>query len=175
MKYLTPELLARYGSSDDQVADAAHAEWEAAAEQYRKHLGSIKPMLPRRLRGLLRRYYLHDATVTFVGVADRVLHLTLQLDAPPRDTVFLRYRLVSDVKMAAHSLDGQECTEPLLWLYDELGIASEGPFPVIEQRVLFSNGLELTIHFQDVSYSTARALPLTADGANGTVRIGVAG
>jgi hypothetical protein len=118
--------------------------------------------LPRRLRSLLRRYYLHDATVTFVGVADRILHLTIQLDAPPKDTIFLRYRLASEVRMEAHLLEGHDGTEPLTWLYDELDIVSEGAFPVIEQRILLSNGLELTIHFQDLSYTTARAMPMAS-------------
>jgi hypothetical protein len=175
MKYFTPELLARYGSPDDRVADAAHAEWEAATEKYQKHFRSIERKLPKRLRGLLRRYYLHDATVTFVGVADQVLHLTLQLDAPPRETIFLRYQLVSEVKMASHALAGNEAAAPPSWQYDEIDIASEGVFPVIEQRILFSNGLELTIQFQDLSYSTARTLPLIANGAPGPVRVEMAG
>jgi hypothetical protein len=175
MKYFTPELLARYGSSDDRVANAAQAEWEAATEKYQKHLRSIQRQLPKRLRGFLRRYYLHDAAVRFVGVADQVLHLTLQLDAPPRDTVFLRYRLVSDIKMVSHALSGHDAAQPLSWLYDEVDIASEGVFPVIEQRILLSNGVELTVQFQDLSFSTARPLPLIANGATGPVRVEMAG
>jgi hypothetical protein len=175
MKYFTPELLARYGAPDDWVADAAHAEWEAATEKYQKQFRSIERQLPKRLRGLLRRYYLHDATVSFAGVADEVLHLTLKLDAPPRETVFLRYRLVSEVKMVAHTLAAHEATQALSWLYDEIDVVGEGVFPVIEQRILLSNGLELMIQFQDLSYSTARTLPLIANGATGPVRVETAG
>jgi hypothetical protein len=42
---------------------------------------------------------------------------------------------------------------------------------VIEQRILFSNGRELTIHFQDLSYSTARSLPLMANGSTNPARV----
>jgi len=170
MKYFTPELLARYGSSDDRVADAAHAEWEAATERYQKHLRSIEHQLPRRLRRLLRGYYLHDATVTFAGVADQVLHLTLELDARPRETIVLRYRLASEPEVASHPLAGHDTAQPLTWLYDELDVARGGAFPVIEQRILFSGGRELTVQFQNLNYSTARALPLTANGTIGSVR-----
>jgi hypothetical protein len=175
MKYFTPELLTRFGSPDDRVADAAQAEWEAATAKYQKHFRSIERQLPKRLRGLLRRYSLHDATVSFAGVADEVIDLTLKLDTPPRETVFLRYRLVSDVQMVAHVVPGHDTTQVLSWLYDEIDIAGEGVFPIIEQRILFSTGLELTIQFQDLSYSTARTLPLIANGATGPVRVETAG
>jgi hypothetical protein len=175
MKYFTPELLARYGSPDDQVADAANAEWEAVTERYQKHLRAIEQRLPRKLRALHRRYYLHDAAVLFVGIADQVLHLTLQLDAPPKKTVFLRYRLVSEVQVTTHPHADQEAAQPLTWLYDEIDIARGGAFPVIEQWILFSNGRELTIHFQDLAYSTAEPLPLMANGVDGRVRAELTG
>ncbi len=157
MKYFTPELLARYGSPDDQIADAAQAEWEVAAAKYRKHLLSIDGKLPKKLRALQRRYYLHDATVLFVGVADQVLHMTLQLDAPPRDAILLRYRLVSEVQTVTHPGFGHEEGQPLSWQYDELDIVRHGVLPVVEQRILFSNGLEVTIRLQQLSYSTAKS------------------
>ena len=81
MKYFTPDLLAKYGSLDDQIADAAHLEWEAATERYQKHFRLIRRQLPKKLRGLLRRFHLHDARVCFVGIDDLVMHLTIQLDA----------------------------------------------------------------------------------------------
>jgi len=171
MKYFTPELLARYGSPDDAVADAAHAEWETATDTYQKHFRSIERHLPKKLRGLLRRYHFHDAAIGFVGTKDQVLHLTAQLDAPPRETVFLRYRLVSDVRMTARSSIGGDTKGPLIWLYDEIDVVSEGVFPIIEQRILFSSGLELSIQFQDISYSTARTLPLIGNGAVGPLRV----
>ena len=172
MKYFNPDLLARYGSPDDQIADAANAEFEAAAEKYQTHLRTFERKLPRKLCALQRRYYLHDATVLFVGVADQVLHLTLQLDAPPRDTLLLRYRLVSEVQTVTYPGFSPEDGRPLTWLYDELDIVRDGTYPVVEQRILFSNGLEMTIHFQDVRYSTGRALPLATNGLIGSARVG---
>lgn len=174
MKFFTPDLLTRYGSLDDQVADVAHIEWEAATEKYQKHFRSVQRHLPNKLRGLLRRYNLHDAKVCFVGLDNQVLHVTLQLDTPSRETIFLRYRLVSEVKMVAHANAGNESGQPFTWLYDEVDIASEGVFPIVEQRVLFSNGLELSIQFQDLSYSSARTLPLIANGVVGAVHVEMA-
>ena len=77
--------------------------------------------------------------------------------------------------MVAHAIANHEAKEPLRWLYDEVDIAAEGVFPTIEQRILFSNGLELAIQFQDLSYSTAKTLPLIANGVPGAVRVEMAG
>jgi hypothetical protein len=173
MKYFTPDLLARYGSPDDTVADEAHSEWEAVTETYKRHLQSIYQELPKRLRGLLRRYHLHDARVCFVGVDNQALHLTLQLDSPPHETIFLRYRLASEV--VPRTTDGLITQPPFTWLYDELDIAKQGDIPIVEQRILFSNGLELTIQFQNLSYTAARSLPLVAAGTQGPVRVEMAG
>jgi len=175
MRYFTPDLLERYGSLDDMVANAAHDEWEAATQKYQKHFVTIQRQLPRKLRGILRRFHLHDALVCFVGVAGRVLHLTLQLDALPNETIFLRYRLVSDLKMITHAIAGHDVKEPLTWLYDEVDVAYDEVFPIIEQRILFSNGLELAIQFQDLSYSTAQTLPLIANDVVGAVQVEMAG
>jgi hypothetical protein len=41
MKYFTPDLLARFGSSDEAVADAAEKEWDGKQKEYRKYLQSI--------------------------------------------------------------------------------------------------------------------------------------
>jgi hypothetical protein len=175
MKYFTPELLAKYGAHDEKVADAAHVEWEGATEKYQNDFRAIQSQLPKKFRALLQRYYFHDARVCFVGIEDQVFHLTLQLDAPPRETLFLRYRIVSEVKMVSHVMVGHDNSQPLTWLYDEVDIASEGVFPVIEHRILLSNGLELAIQFQELSYSSAKTLPLIAHGVAGAVRIEMAG
>jgi len=175
MKYFTPDLLARYGSADDRIADAADVEWEIATEAYQKHFRSIERELPKKFRSLLRRYQFHDATVSFVGMNDQVLHLTVQLDAPPRETIFLRYLLVDEFKMVSDADSSPQPKLPLLWLYDEIDIVSNGAYPTIEQRIVFSDGLELSIPFQDMTYSTAHSLPLIAKGAGGAVRVEFAG
>ncbi len=34
MNHFTPDLLARFGSPDDEIADAASAEWEQVQARY---------------------------------------------------------------------------------------------------------------------------------------------
>jgi hypothetical protein len=43
MKYFKPELLARYRSLDDGVAEAAAEEWEQAVVAYRRRLRCHPP------------------------------------------------------------------------------------------------------------------------------------
>jgi hypothetical protein len=48
-------------------------------------------------------------------------------------------------------------------------------YPVVEQRILLSNGRELVTKFQDVGYSTVSPLPLIANKANQTDQVEVTG
>jgi len=48
MHYFTPELYLRYNSEEDDVADAADAEWEAALKGYRAHLDVLAGRLTAR-------------------------------------------------------------------------------------------------------------------------------
>ena len=48
MKYFTPDLIERYGSPDEKIANAADAEWEDALAQYDGYLQSIAPTLPEQ-------------------------------------------------------------------------------------------------------------------------------
>jgi hypothetical protein len=41
LKYFTPELMGRYGSAGNPIANAADAEWEAQVERYDRHLQRI--------------------------------------------------------------------------------------------------------------------------------------
>src|SRR5689334_15240213 len=43
MKYFKPKLLARCRSLDDDIADAAAAQWDKAIVAYREHLRAIRP------------------------------------------------------------------------------------------------------------------------------------
>ena len=47
MKYMTPELLARFRSENDDIADAAAEEWDRQCEAYREHLKTIRASLSR--------------------------------------------------------------------------------------------------------------------------------
>src|SRR5580693_3944723 len=61
MKYFTPELLSRYRSPNEAIADAAADEWDRAIDGYRAHLKAIRLHLPRTVRRLISRIPLHDA------------------------------------------------------------------------------------------------------------------
>jgi hypothetical protein len=63
MNFFTPDLLVRFGSEDDQLAEAAHEEVELRTEAYVRALQEIEPKLPPRLRDLIDQFYLHDARV----------------------------------------------------------------------------------------------------------------
>src|SRR5437588_11887748 len=101
MKYMTPDLLARSRSLDDEVAEEARIQWEEGCARYKAHLKAIREGLPKSVRRLWRRFNLHDAKVLTLAV-DQVPHLSifLQLDNPlsPLDRLLeLRYRLVGGV------------------------------------------------------------------------------
>ena len=46
MRYFKPELLARCRSLDDDVAEAAAAEWDQAIARYNAKLAAIRPLFP---------------------------------------------------------------------------------------------------------------------------------
>jgi hypothetical protein len=52
MKYFTPDLIERLGSTDEAVAGAAHEEWEGALQRYESYLQSIDAELPKHIRNL---------------------------------------------------------------------------------------------------------------------------
>src|SRR5436853_357764 len=99
MKYFTPDLLARFGSDDDAVADAASAEWEQVHATYLQHLQSIRAELPRRVRHLLDRFNLHDARVSTLAVDRELLSVTLQFGDARGGGVQLNYRLTAEPKI----------------------------------------------------------------------------
>jgi hypothetical protein len=160
MKYFTPELLERFGSADDKIADAAQGEWEAATERYADDLRAMKKHMPRRLRELLRRFSFHDARLCFIGSSGQSLRLSVQLAAPPQEMVFIRYELAEKVEMTRHIVDFKDRPPYLVWLYDEIELVAPGAFPTFRHSILFNNGLELSILFQNVAFSASQALPL---------------
>src|SRR5262245_28491189 len=159
MNYFSPELLQRFGSDDDRVADAAQAEWEQAADTYRHPLRQIDPLMPDRLRELLTRFYFHHARVLFVGTSDRDLRLGLQLDPPPHDAVFLHCHLVEEPQLIQHPVDLGERSPELVWLYDEVQMQNEGWRPTFRQSILFNNSTEMVLVFDRIDFATARPLP----------------
>jgi hypothetical protein len=147
MKYFTRELMERYGSSDDAVADAAHEEWEAALERY---LASIERELPDHIREF-NKLLLHDAIVWSIARQGNRLILVMRKDIPPRDVVILTYSLTEEPV-----IDDKEAGPPeqrgavMDFQYDELELVREHGSKSYAQSIVFGNGWEMTPRFSDV-------------------------
>jgi hypothetical protein len=146
MRFFTPDLLARFGSEDDQVADVAQEEVDIRTEEYVRAVHEIAPKLPPRFRDLLEQFYLHDARViSQQGFVPNDLEsienslrvgtpltwsnpgaenhrtpsfwLHLQLDLPPGEILVLQYRSVLFEHAEVHESLIEECPY-LEWLHD---------------------------------------------------------
>src|SRR5919197_1045369 len=91
MKYFTPELLKRFNSRDDEIADAAHADFERAATAYKEQLDKIDEKLPDNVRRLLSDFYLHDAKVMLFLVRDNVFSIFLTPEGQRDESLMIRY------------------------------------------------------------------------------------
>ena len=159
MKFMTPDLLARFRSEDDEVAEAAAAAWEEAGARYNEHLDAIRASLPRAARKLLRpQFNPHDARVLAVTVDETpfcsiFLKLAGAPDALDRH-VELRYRLaggpevLTTTRHPALEADGQPFG---WWLYDEFDVVREGQNSTFIHSILFTGGCELRIPFSALS------------------------
>jgi len=175
MKYFTPDLLTRFGSDDDAVADAASAEWDRVHADYRNHLQAIRAELPRGVRHVLNRFNLHDARVSTLALDRELLSMTLQFNEARGAGAQLNYRLVAEPKIIRHPALAEDGT-PLEWLYDELDLVREDSFVLCRQNILFTGGRELEIVFHSVGVKRYNKVlfptwPLTAGGATGDLEV----
>jgi len=149
MKYFTPDLLARFGSTDDRVAADASEQWEGAHQAYREHLDSIHARIPKAVRSLLGQFNLHDARVLAMGLRgdDRTFSIILQLDSPRRDGLQISYQLAAPLKFVQHQELSGDSTALGWWLYDELDRPTEEPFSVYTHSILLTGGWEVQLAF----------------------------
>jgi hypothetical protein len=167
MNYFTPELLTRFGSPDDGVADAASREWERAQEAYVAHLSALRSDLPKSVRTVLRRFCLHDAKVLTIAIDEApFFSIFLQLKNPrhPLDNYLeLRYSLTGGpkhgLKFFKHaSLEGDG--KPFgWWLYDEIDVLT-GEVSAFTHSILFTGGHELQLYFYGLRCRRLRKLLL---------------
>jgi hypothetical protein len=170
MKYMTPELIARFRSADDVVAELAVEEWEQQGEAYRARLAAIGPTLPRGVRRLLR-YNLHDARVTAIATDDTPsLSLYLELASPAAShdkQLELRYRLIGPAKDGLELLRHEALAsdgKPLAWwMYDEIDV-TKGASAAGTHSILFTGGYEMRFIFYQV---TCRRLNFLMPPTNG--------
>jgi hypothetical protein len=170
MKYMTSDLLARFRSPDDAVAEAASAEWQRQGDAYLQHLKEIRPNLASGARRLLR-YSFHDAKVLTMA-ADDVPHFSfvLELDDPVgrggKKCLELKYRLVGGpgkgFDMVQHKELAGDGKQFGWWLYDEFDL-SAGDIPVTTHSILFTGGWELQLRFFSVRSRRLDFFSLPAD------------
>lgn len=188
MKFFTPDLLGRFGSKEDEVALAAQETLEKRSEEYLEHLKTIQGQLPERLRELLERFYLHDARLLSsvfpmlpdlpftIHWAERMeldfvvkergpwpsLFLAIQVDTPPKEVLVLHYRSVVILEVN-HNRPWQEERLPFLeWQHDEVDVVSEKAMTYTLHSILFSNGIELRLQFNDFDFATMKPLAITS-------------
>jgi hypothetical protein len=156
MKYMTPELLARVRSADDDLAEAAADEWERQGQEYRARLEEIqsRPDLPRGLRKLLKRDRLHDAKVLALAT-DQGKHFSMVLEVPwqtdpAKKYVELQSRLVGGLSkgfdLVAHEILKGDGKPFGWWLYDEIDV-TDGKVEAYTHSILLTGGWELRLTF----------------------------
>ncbi len=164
LRFFTPELYIRFGSDDDDEADAADESWEMAIRAYDKHLRVIRKKLPRSAVALSELCF-HDWEVLAFG------NQNLNADEffPGRDSSPMRM----DLRAAGLSLQNGELITDLiyiladrirknrakkhkqfsggdrLWLYDEVDEYDDMPGTSVH-RILLSDGSEIEIPFSTV-------------------------
>jgi hypothetical protein len=157
MKYFTRELKERYGSPDDAVADAAHAEWEAALERYGGYLQSIDGELPEHVRQF-NQLLLHDAIVWSIARQEDWLILVMRKDIPPRDVVILTYTLTQEPVIDREALPSEHRGPIMDFQYDEFELVRENGRTSYAQSIVFGNGWEMTLRFRDVRVTLAEPI-----------------
>jgi hypothetical protein len=171
MKYFTPDLVVRFGSKDDAVADAAEREWEEAGDRYVAYLDTIRPHLSAGLRAIDESYYLHDSLIRGMGQQGSTFSMILQLDTPPQSILTFTYDLVEPPVITRDVLPQEQRTtgDIVSWQYNEIEIIPGDP-PTWREALLLSNGWELALHFRDVQVQEAQAiLPVPRNGVSAGV------
>jgi hypothetical protein len=166
VKYFTPDLITRFGSPDDRVADAADAEWERAIRRYHRRLAKIRDALPpgwRRLRDA--RLALHDARVLVMGEERDTFLIVLELPSA-QDLVVLTFSLGGEPVIDQAALQGEPTTGPACWLYEEFDLDRKQGCLF---EVLLSNGWSVRLPFRNLDFLLTRTVLTSVNGA-GTVR-----
>jgi hypothetical protein len=162
MKFFTPERYLRLGNlADERTFLAAQEDWEQAVQRYRDHLGRVGKALPARLRRLVGTVCLHDARVLDMWQdGGRRLTVTLLPESEPARLVVLAYSLAGPPRVERGVLPPERCSEPVAWLYDELGVSrtTDGKTRTFTHDILLSNGWEMRLRFHRVGVSRPHAL-----------------
>jgi hypothetical protein len=148
VKFFTPDLLIRFGSEDDAIANAAQEEWERQNDRYLKRLAEIRSALPRSARSFIRHSCPHDARLLVLGARKdlRMISLFLELDDATETGLQLTYDLARKPELLKHPELSEKGT-PIEWLYDEFDVKKVRGRRVFTHSILFTGGRELRLSF----------------------------
>jgi hypothetical protein len=168
MKLFTPELYVQINSEDEDVALAAHDEWERRIKRANRHDKKIEAQLPEALRKFCAEQCLHDADwngiarlpgCSFPCNAQEIMIIACQENTliPEFLQTFaiLQYTITSPPTFERPVQSKHFSEVQPIWLYDEIDAVSPGVF---SHSILVSNGLVVTIHFRDFRYLIAPLL-----------------
>lgn len=174
MRYFTPELLLRFRSLDDDVADTAEAAWEQAIKRYRRHWKKISPQLPESVRRFHDEYCLHDADVFGPaklsvqtlpwGFHDVVLvaqPLNPSFPEHPNTLLFLQYAMAAEPIVEVPVRADAFHLERPTWLYDEFDLIEPGVFV---HEILLSDGRVVKLRFRELRFHLATIIEPAEEG-----------
>jgi len=168
MRFFTPDLFLRFNSEDDEVADAAHEEWELLTAEYHHNLKKVLRNASESIRKLSDLCF-HDAEVYDLSFdpsgrggshpayiagprippfVSRPTPATMRLTLG-NQSVCLIYFLWDGLIHNSPVPNWPERQRSLLWLYDEIDEIWSN-FGMYVHRILFSNGFIVEIPFYDV-------------------------
>jgi hypothetical protein len=150
MKYFTPALLERLASPDDEVADAAHGEWERARARWKRRWPKIKSAFPETVRRFeAASVCLHDARVLSLVRNGETLVVVLQREVPAQDVVLLTFTLAEEPVIGTEGVPGHGDGHVVAWLYEEWDIDRRGRCWF---AVLLSNARSVRLCFRDFQF-----------------------
>lgn len=156
MKYFTPKLLARFRSSEDDMADAAATEWDQASAAYRARFRSVRDRLPVGVRRLAK-VSLHDARLIGVAISERrpLFSMIVQPESSSdrtHEALELSYHTIAGTTpgllITAHDPSAGERRDVCI-LYDEFDVDEEHSF--FTHALLLSDGREIQVRFHCLS------------------------
>jgi hypothetical protein len=172
MRYFTADrwLRLQHGARSEEALHALE-EWEQAIANYRTAVSELLRSAPRELKTFSSSVCLHDAVLVQTWRERKKLFLLLRLAPPEQGTVLLTYTLVAPPLVSPSGIPEQYHTHNARWMYDE--IEAEEP-PVLQHRILFSNGWEICLRFTSFSYCLPQEVPLFPPGVrDGSSRLPV--
>jgi hypothetical protein len=149
----TPKELMRYFDSRWRDGELSDAEFDGVVTAYQKHLKTIVPKLPARLRELVKVVSLHDARVRRATLTAKSFVLLLRAGDLQRGycDVTLHYSDVASLIAQPSPSDvfGREDAEIIQDEIDIVGTTGE-----LEHRFLFAPEGEFVVRFRNFEYET---------------------